>query len=183
MRAFNSTIKLKEKICVRCGNKCIWFSKKRCKDCARIEDAMVEDSIEDEKDESFMNLVDDLDFVFSRYIRLLHSDEKGIADCYTSGVKKRWQELQCGHFVSRGNYATRWLVDNCRPQTEFENCHLHGNLEVFRKKLNEEKPGLAEWLEEQGRQVCKPSRDELKQLISEYRFKVKLLEAKIKKKP
>lgn len=56
MRAYNSTIKLKQKTCVNCGKPCIWFSKKRCKDCARIEDSMAND-VEAEEDESFSNLV------------------------------------------------------------------------------------------------------------------------------
>jgi hypothetical protein len=135
---------------------------------------------EEQEDESFMNLVEDLDFLFSRYIRLKNSNEKGMVRCFTSGVEMRWQDAECGHFVSRKNYATRWMELNCRPQSKHDNQFLHGNLDVFRGKLNEEQDGLAEWLEEQGRQVVKPTRDELKQQISEYRYKVKSLE-KLKK--
>lgn len=133
-----------------------------------------------EQDESLQNLIADLDFVFSRFIRLKYCDENGIVECFTSGVKMRWQEAQCGHFVPRANLATRWLEDNCRPQSEYQNCHLSGNLKVFREKLELERHILPEWLEEQGREVCKPSREELKQLIILYRNKVKIIEKKIK---
>lgn len=181
MRAYNSTIRIKQKTCIKCGKPCVWFSKKRCQQCAKIEDTIARDEEEVVQDESLQNLVDDLDFYFSRYIRMLHADSNGIATCFTSGKKMRWQELHCGHFVSRKNFATRWMPQNCRPQTEYENCHLHGNIAVFRKKLDEEKPGISDWLEEQAREVCKPTRDELKMLIIEYRNKVKVLEAKFKK--
>lgn len=180
MRGYNSTIRVKQKICVRCGRPCVWFSKKRCQQCARIEDTIARDEEEVEQDESLQNLVEDADVWFSKYIRLLYASSDGMVECYTSGKKMRWQEIQCGHFISRKHFATRWMPDNCRPQSEYENCHLHGNMEVFRKKLEQERSGLPEWLEEQAREVCKPTRDELKQLIIEYRGKVKMLEMKLK---
>ena len=34
-----SSIQPKKKVCVSCGHDCYWFSRKRCKLCARIEDS------------------------------------------------------------------------------------------------------------------------------------------------
>jgi hypothetical protein len=140
---------------------------------AKIEEA--EDS------ESLQNMIDDADILFSRLIRLKYADEKGYVRCYTSGVKMRYQDSQCGHFISRKHLGLRWDENNARPQTSYDNCTLHGNLDVFRQKLNEEKPGLVEWLEEAARQVHKPTREEMRELIVSLRYKVKLLEGKLKK--
>ena len=177
----NSTIIPKKKR-LSCGCFDYNFSKNRCKAHATIESTAkrVARYEEEQEDENFQGLVDDLDMWFSKYIRLYYANEKGLVLCYTSGVEMRWQDAQCGHFVSRKHYATRWLPDNCRPQSEYDNCVLSGNLTAFRKNLEKEQAGLPDWIEEQARQVSKPTRDELKQLIIEYRNKVKVLQKKIK---
>jgi hypothetical protein len=179
---FNSTIIVKKKN-LKCGHFDYNFSKGRCKSCANIEDSQkrIAAHEEQEEDESLSNLVAEADVWFSRYIRLLNCDEKGFAECYTSGKRMKWTELQCGHFISRSHYATRWISENCRPQSEYDNSHLRGNLEVFEKKLEAEKTGIVDWLREQAREVTKPTRDEMKQLISDLRNKVRVLEKKIKK--
>jgi hypothetical protein len=178
---FNSTIINKKKK-LKCGCFDYNFSKGRCKAHATIQDSQKRIDAYEEAvlDESFANLRDDLDAVFSRYIRLKYSDEKGFVRCYTSGVKLRWQDAQCGHFVPRGNLATRWMEQNCRPQSKNDNEYLGGNLKEFRWKLEQEEKGLPEWLEQQGREAVRPTRDELKQLTINYRHKVKILEAKLK---
>jgi hypothetical protein len=177
----NSTIIPKKKK-LKCGCFDFNFSKGRCKAHANVDNfnKRLEKHEEQEDGESFSNLRDDLDVWFSRYIRLKYADAKGFVFCYTSGVKSRWQDAQCGHFVPRGNLATRWMEQNCRPQSKNDNEYLDGNLKVFRQKLEQEQAGLPEWLEEQGRQVVKPTHDELKQLIIDYRYKVRLLEKKFK---
>lgn len=172
----NSTI-ISKKRRLSCGCFDFAFSKNRCKAHATIEStnkriAEHEDELETE---SLQNLVADLDMVFSRYIRLRSADKQGYLECYTSGKRLLWQEAQCGHFISRSNYATRWMEQNVRPQSDHDNCALHGNLKVFAAKLEEESKGITEWLLEQSRQVYKPTRDELKQLLIEYRYKLKLL--------
>jgi len=178
----NSTI-IPKKRKLACGCFDFNFSKNRCKAHATIDSTAKRIAAyeEMEQDENLSSLIDDLDVWFSKYIRLLYASPEGFVRCYTSGLILRWQDAHCGHFISRKNLATRWLPDNCRPQSEHQNCMLHGNLEVFKRKLEEEKSGITDWLEQQAREVCKPSREELKSLIIEYRHKVKLLEKKIKK--
>src|SRR5882757_6914207 len=99
MRAFNSTIKLKKKICARCGKECFWFSNKRCKDCARIEDVMNEQEEETEqviKEEGLQDLIKEADTVFSRWLRLSSADSDGNVSCYTCDVTKHWTLQQNG---------------------------------------------------------------------------------------
>ena len=179
----NSTIITKKKKCVNCGKLDYHFSKKMCKECATVASTQkrILESEESEDTESFQNLMSDLDHVFSRYLRLKYSDSNGIVECYTCGKKHKWEEIQCGHFMGRSNLGTRWMEQNCRPQCEPCNCYKDGNLEVFENKLNEENNSIVEYLRECARQVVKPTKDELKQLLIEYRSKYNYIKAKIKK--
>lgn len=176
----NSTIIRKKKRCKVCYEMTYLFSKGRCKQCATIEDFQERvQEYEGEDKESFSNLVSDLDQVFSLYIRMKFADVNGIVECFTSGKKYHYKQIQCGHFISRSNLGTRWLELNCRPQSEHDNCMLNGNLAAFEKKLNEEKPGTVEYLRELSRQISKPTISELKSLIIEYRSKMNQVKKKI----
>lgn len=72
-----------------------------------------------------------LDAVFSRYVRSIHPKR-----CYTCG--KYTETLQCGHFVSRQYLATRWDLNNCRPQCVGCNIWGHGQLLDFEENLKKE---------------------------------------------
>jgi len=169
----NSTIIRKKKRCTSCHSYDYIFSRGRCKSCATIEDTQKRIKENEEEDtESFQNLVSDLDYVFSQYIRVKYADKDGIVTCFTSGKKYNWKEIQCGHFISRKNLSTRWLEANCRPQSEHDNCLLSGNLEVFEKNLELERTGSVEMLRELSREISKPTISELKSLIIEYRSKL-----------
>lgn len=177
--AYNSTIIVKKKRCVNCGNIDYHFSKKMCKQCATV--ASTQKRIEEFEDdsESFKNLVSDLDHVFSQYIRNKYSDKNGIVECYTCGKKEKIADMQCGHFMGRSNLGTRWMDANCRPQCMECNYFKTGNIEEFEYKLHEENAALVEYLRETARQAVRPTRDELKCLIIEYRSKLNLVKKKI----
>jgi hypothetical protein len=179
-----STIVRKKKK-LACGCFDYAFSRNRCEAHAKVENAQrnferhqAQDG--EPADESFTNLRDDLDWIHSRMVRLLGSNEKGIGECFTCGAKAHFSLLQCGHFVPRAALATRWFLLNTRVQCKHCNEFLDGNTEVYEQKLNEEEIGLADRLREMAREICKPSREELKALIAETRIKVKMLE-KLKK--
>ncbi len=130
---------------------------------------------------SRQNLINDLDYVFSRIIRLREADEYMNCVCYTCGSRKHWSLMQCGHFQKRGNMGLRYDFRNSRVQDKTCNEGLGGNLKVYKQKLEEESPGLSEQLELEAREVFKYSNDELKQLLFDLRQKLKPLEQKIKK--
>lgn len=46
--------------------------------------------------------------------------------------------MQCGHFQKRGDLATRFHEDNCRPQCAHCNTTLGGNPEIFEEELRDE---------------------------------------------
>jgi hypothetical protein len=136
---------------------------------------------EEVQDESFQNLVQDLDAIFSKWVRLKYADGEGVVKCYTCPTKKRVEEMQNGHFIPRANLSTRWMPENCRPQCEKCNCYLDGNTAVFEANLRLEDDSLPDYLKEQGRAPDKPTRSDLRELVNGYRFKVKLLQSKLKK--
>lgn len=86
------------------------------------------------------NQVVKCDRVFSQLVRLSAADHKGIVKCYTCDYKGYWKNgrIQCGHFKSRANMLTRWLLNNARPQCSNCNQVLGGNLQEFNKRLVEE---------------------------------------------
>lgn len=124
------------------------------------------------------SLTNDLDFVFSRIVRMSAADKHGDCECYTCGNKKHWSLQQCGHFVKRGNTQIRWDFRNARVQDKYCNENLGGNLEVYEQKLNEEHPSLPEQLKEIAREPYKWSREEMKQLLIDLRHKLRIIETK-----
>jgi hypothetical protein len=181
----NSTIINKKKRCVNCGKIDYWFSKKMCKQCAlvyntqnRLEKHERENGLQDD---SLGNLIEDLDLVFSRYIRLKYSDSNGYCECFTCGKRELYTQLQCGHYIPRANLMTRFLEQNCRPQCKNCNEYKSGNLEEYSIRLENEQGGILDWLVEQARQIYKPTRDEIKQLLSQYRNKLIIVSKKLNK--
>lgn len=176
MRGHNSTIRLKEKICVRCGKPCIWFSNKMCHNCARIESVLAADEKESDKiiqEEDLSGLIADADAIFSKFIRLKYADKDGLVKCFTCDIKKHWTLMQNGHFVKRGNLFLRFDERNCRPQESICNEINYGMPAEFLRRLNTEQDGLGDILLEEARLVHKPSREEIRNIISEYTMKVK----------
>ncbi len=177
---FNSTIISKKKRCKTCGNKDYIFSHGECKQCSTISStkkrmAEFEDK---EESESLQNLVEDLDAIFSIYIRTKYADKNGIVECYTCGNKNHYKEVDCGHFIPRANMATRFEVSNCKPQCKTCNQYKDGNIEAYEKHLEQDRKGTVEYLRELGRTTYKYSIDELKGMIAEYRHKVQILKNK-----
>lgn len=83
-------------------------------------------------------LIEDLDRVVSKYVRQYHADKNGICTCYTCGKRLPWKAMDCGHCISRRYMATRFLLDNLRPQCQTCNRLMHGNYKVYYPKLQKE---------------------------------------------
>lgn len=161
--------------CIDCRNEM-----KRKQQIERSNQNLQKRSIGNNK-ESFIDrqsLFNDLDFVFSRYIRIKESNPDGISQCYTCDKKEHWTKLQCGHYIKRGETLLRWDSRNARSQCNECNCIKNGNIEEYTNRLNEEQPGLPDQLKEESREVNKYTRDELKQLLIDLRSKLKMVEKK-----
>jgi hypothetical protein len=180
MYHYNSTIKIKTGICLKCGgtNK-VPLTKGLCQ--MHYREQMNRKSIDkgiarqlDELDPVKI-LIADYDFIFSQLVRLTAADENGMVKCYTCDAIGYWKYMQCGHFIQRDQMPTRFSLKNCRCQCGACNIELRGNLVVFAERLEAEEPGLVAILEEQARGVQDYGRDELKALIQDASRKVKPL--------
>ena len=77
-------------------------------------------------------LVKKLDTIFSIYIRRKDAVDD-IATCVTCGKKDHYKKLQCGHFMSRSNYSTRWDENNVGVQCY--GCNISRSGEQFKFSL------------------------------------------------
>lgn len=74
------------------------------------------------------------DKFFSLYIRTRGGDGM-YNSCYTCKRRFKITELQCGHYMRRDYFMTRWNEMNCNPQCNECNVEKHGNLEIYRALL------------------------------------------------
>lgn len=118
-------------------------------------------------------LVKKADTIFSQYIRKRYADNNGFAECFTCGKKDHWKNLQCGHFMSRKFYSTRWDETNCQVQCAGCNVFRYGEQYKFGRNLDIELGnGIAEGLQQKSKQIMKYSNYELVELIEHYKKKV-----------
>lgn len=189
--------------CDRCGDESTLCKKRGkemvCLTCCRTEDTEKQIAKAKERDKvrglygsqvmegkedlaSRQALIQDIDYVFSRIVRLRAADEFGNCECYTCPTRKHWAMMQCGHYVSRGNMALRFDFRNCRVQCKNCNEVLGGNLSVFSELLDTEVAGLPETLSNEARLIVSIGIDELKGMLIDFRSKLRVLELnKVKK--
>lgn len=118
-------------------------------------------------------LVNKADKVFSEYIRRRYTDHNGYAVCFTCGKKDHWKELQCGHFMSRKHYSTRWNETNCQVQCAGCNVFRYGEQYKFGRNLDITLgSGTADELHMLSRQVVKYSNVDLIEMINHYTKKI-----------
>lgn len=119
-------------------------------------------------------LMENLDNIFSRYIRIKYSMSNGYCRCISCGKVHHWKEIQNGHYMSRRYLSTRWAEDNCRPQCVACNIFNQGNAQAYRlalvKEIGEQRVNLIEARARQ--ETCKYSEFELKALIEHYKKEV-----------
>ena len=83
------------------------------------------------KSKSINQLVADLDKVFSIFIRLRDIDADGFSYCVTCGKPMTLKTSQCGHFISRRHFSTRWEEKNCAAQCVGCNMFAQGKQYEF----------------------------------------------------
>ena len=116
------------------------------------------------------SLIDKLDKEFSIFIRNRYA-KNGMAECITCGTVKEVKQLQCGHFMSRKHYSTRWDEDNCQVQCYTCNVMRYGEQYKFGLYLNATfKSDKAESLLIQSKQTLKLSDFELEDMIEKYKI-------------
>ena len=126
---------------------------------------------------SLSTLVDRLDTVFSRYIRLRDAMPSGMFRCISCGKIKPIEQADCGHFHSRTHMSTRFDEDNCHAECRYCNRfsadHIIGYRENLIKKIGEQRFML---LDIKAHETKKWSHFELEQLAKYYRALVQKLQ-------
>lgn len=172
----NSTIAIKKKNCRSCGRMDYIFSRGRCKNCSRIEDAHKKEEIK-VKQEGLSDLIEDLDTLVSKWVRYSSDrDDAGLVKCYTCNDYWEPSKLDAGHYITRACMQLRFDVSrNIRPQCPTCNRSKYGTADAFADNLELEMPGVTDILLEESRIIYRFSRDELRGLIAEFTHKVKKL--------
>jgi len=118
------------------------------------------------KKKTLRQLKKELDRVFSLWIR-----SRDAHRCFTCDKVMGPKESQCGHFISRSHFNTRYSEVNCHVQCVSCNVFKHGNMPEYAErlmqrygpeiitKLNKEKHILKNW-----------STKELEALIERYKL-------------
>ena len=109
----------------------------------------------------------------NKFVRLRDKD-KGCVSCGSPLVGK----YDAGHFFSAGGHGSvRFDLRNIHSQCVFCNQHLHGDLYNYHKELLK-RIGSEEFnkLEQRSKGVHKHDKEELKQLIKEFKQKCKEIE-------
>ena len=113
-------------------------------------------------------LVKNLDTIFSIYIRRKDA-VNDIATCVTCGKKDHYKKLQCGHFMSRSNYSTRWEENNVGVQCYGCNISRSGEQYKFSQYLGDM---LSNEMFVKSKQTVKFADEDLINLIKYYTEKV-----------
>jgi hypothetical protein len=127
-------------------------------------------------EDDLSGLIDDLDAVFSRWLRMNDADADGYISCFICSARVRWQEAQCMHYIKRGvSLFLRHDPRNCKSGCDTCNCKKGGNYIAYAHKLESLNPGITEILYQEGNIPYHPTRDELKNQIADYTQRLKLL--------
>jgi len=119
---------------------------------------------------------------FSRYIRISDKDNqingKDIyCKCYTTGKYYHIKTIQCGHYISRGHYSTRWDINNARPQGVYANKYKSGMPLEFESYLKAEIGQYALGnLKRKGSMPMKWNVVEIRAIAKEYRLLTREIE-------
>jgi len=115
-------------------------------------------------------LVDLLEAVFSQYIRLRVTDDKGWAKCFTCDSEGLWTEMHNGHFMPRKERGSGFSEVGCQCQCPTCNTvRPNGNRKVFAQRLDGAYgPGTAEQVVLDSKKVMRYGRDWYQERISHY---------------
>ena len=128
------------------------------------------------KPKTLASLKRKLDALHSEWVR--RKDAKGgLVACVTCGTVKRWQEQQCGHYISRVFLAVRFHSLNTSVQCPRCNIFLKGNYPAYGLHLvRKHGPDILETLDVLKHKPIKFSRSDYETMISDTKAKLAGLE-------
>ena len=81
------------------------------------------------------SLIEEADTWASRYIRLRDMRPDGLVQCYTCTAILHPKAIQCGHFVGRAHYSTRYDMRNMHAQCQRCNKFRSGEPGAYAYRL------------------------------------------------
>lgn len=143
-----------------------YWGGRRLKSVERLEERELE------QNESLSTVIEDLDIVFSQFVRLKASDENGYCICYGCSKVYYWTEMQCCHYIPRSHMNTRFLDENvvcgCSSCNKNEGGKLSSYSSHFGNLIEKDRVGGVEALEDQAKVQYSYSVSEIKGLIAYY---------------
>ena len=125
-----------------------------------------------EQNESLSTVIEELDILFSQYIRLKASDENGYCTCYGCSKVLYWTEAQAAHYIPRSHMNTRFLEENvvcgCPSCNKNSGGKLSSYSSHFGNLIEKDRVGGVEALEDQAKVQYNYSVSEIKGLIAFY---------------
>ena len=114
-------------------------------------------------------MVKKVDTMFSQFVRLRATDDRGYGQCYTCHATRHYSEVDAGHFMSRACMSTRW--DEKNVQFQCKRCNMRsGEQFLFSVHLDQEfGEGTAEALHIASKQTRKFTHAELEQMYYHYK--------------
>jgi hypothetical protein len=117
--------------------------------------------------------IESADKAYSLLVRLQHCDDQGRVICVTCGGKGHYTLFDCGHFMPRGNQATRFDKRNTAVQCHDCNRFNGGESEEFAAYIDRiHGEGTADTLRILARQVCKRAAWEVNEMARDFRAQV-----------
>ena len=129
--------------------------------------------------------IDTADRWFSRWIRISdkHNTVNGndiYCQCFTTKKYYHILNLQCGHYITRGHFSTRWDRNNARPQSVYANKYKSGMPLEFEINL---KADIGQYalgnLKRKGNMPYKWNVVEIRQIAKEFRVLVRQIEKEL----
>jgi hypothetical protein len=116
--------------------------------------------------------------VFSEYIRLRDSNDKGYGNCITCGKLCYYKEADCGHGVGRQYKAVKFDHRNNHLQCRKCNYYGAGEQAAYKEEV-EKRYGKGTWEEIviSSRQVCKRGKVDIDVMTEYYKKEVARLKA------
>ena len=122
------------------------------------------------------DLVNELDRIFSLFIRYRDTMPNGYFQCISCGKIKPFNKADCGHYINRQHMSTRFDEMNCNAQCSHCNRFMEGNIQDYRRRLVAKYGERNVLLLEAKKNVSKQFSDfQLEKLITHYKEEAKKL--------
>ena len=118
--------------------------------------------------------------VFSEFIRLRDSDDRGFSKCFTCDFRGEWKRFDAGHGIGRQHKSIKFDQRNVHSQCKRCNGFEGGQQAIYKEEVNKKYgPKIWDELTIKKNQVCKRGQLEI-DVMTEY-YKKEVLKLKKEK--